>query len=252
MCTPCASGCWPSGVANVESTTVNGPRSAPSSSRSTSSRRGLDGVSASTSIVRPGRTAAANAPGSVPSTSVSSMPKRWHGPWRKARVPAYSWRWATMWSPAEHSASTTVLERAHARGERQRRLGAFQLGDRLLERAHGRVGVAPVELVRPRRGGPAVGVGQVAALPHARRPQRRRQRRPAVRPSGGDHRGGRALGDRCAAGVGVGGGLVGHPREATRRRGRPPIEMRSGPLQPTPTFFPARPSGGRLLGSAHA
>ena len=56
-------GCWPIGVANVESSIVNGPLTAPRSSRSTRSRRGFDGLSAITSIVRPGRTAAANAPG---------------------------------------------------------------------------------------------------------------------------------------------------------------------------------------------
>ena len=36
------------------------------------------------------------------------MPKRAHDPCRKARVPAYNWRCATMWSPDEHSASTTL------------------------------------------------------------------------------------------------------------------------------------------------
>ena len=73
---PWARGCWPSGVAKVESTQVTGPLMAPISSRSTRSRRGFAGVSASTSVVFPGRTAAAKAPGSVPSTSVTSMPKR--------------------------------------------------------------------------------------------------------------------------------------------------------------------------------
>ena len=34
------------------------------------------------------------------------MPIRRHGPWRKASVPAYSWRWATMWLPDEQSAKT--------------------------------------------------------------------------------------------------------------------------------------------------
>ncbi len=48
------------------------------------SSRGLDGDSAITSIVLPGTTAAANAPGSVPSTHVTSMPMRAHGPSRKA------------------------------------------------------------------------------------------------------------------------------------------------------------------------
>ena len=78
--TPCASGCWPSGVANVESTRVNGPLIEPSSSRSTNSSRGLDGDSARTSIVRPGSTAAANAPGSVTSTNVSRCPGAGTGP----------------------------------------------------------------------------------------------------------------------------------------------------------------------------
>ena len=49
---------------------------APISSRSTRSRRGLAGVSAMTSVVLPGMTAAAKAPGSVASTKVTSMPKR--------------------------------------------------------------------------------------------------------------------------------------------------------------------------------
>ncbi len=56
--------------------------------------------------MRPGSTAAANAPGVATSTYVTSMPIRRHGPCRKASVPAYSWRWATMWLPVEHSANT--------------------------------------------------------------------------------------------------------------------------------------------------
>ena len=67
----------------------------------------MDGDSAITSIVLPGTTAAVNAPGSVPSTQVTSIPIRAHGPSRKAYVPAYTWRWATMWSPLEHSPNTT-------------------------------------------------------------------------------------------------------------------------------------------------
>ena len=85
---PCRKGCWPIGVANVESTTVNGPLTAPSSSRSMRSSRGLDGDSAMTSIVLPGRTASTKAPGCVPSTTVCSMPSRAHGPCTKAIVPA--------------------------------------------------------------------------------------------------------------------------------------------------------------------
>ena len=145
-CTPCASGCWPSGVANVESTTVNGPRSAPNSSRSTSSSRGFDGVSASTSIVRPGRTAAANAPGAVPSTNVTSMPKRAHGPCRNASVAAYRLRWATMWSPWLHSASTTDAIAPMPLANASDASAPSSCGDGILERLHGRVAVAAVEL----------------------------------------------------------------------------------------------------------
>ena len=76
----CGAAAGPIGVANVESIIVNGPRTAPRSSRSTRSRRGFDGDSATTSIVVPGCTASANAPGVVPSTQVTSMPKRAHGP----------------------------------------------------------------------------------------------------------------------------------------------------------------------------
>ena len=68
--------------------------------------RVFDGDSASTSIVRPGSTASANAPGAATSTNVASMPIRRHGPCRNASVPAYSWRWATMWLPVEQSANT--------------------------------------------------------------------------------------------------------------------------------------------------
>ncbi len=75
------------GVAKVESTAVNGPVMAPSSSRSVSASCGLAGVSATTSMVRPGRTASANAPGSVASTNVTSMPNRGQTPCRKSWVP---------------------------------------------------------------------------------------------------------------------------------------------------------------------
>ena len=73
------------------------------------SRRGLAGVSASTSIVFPGTTASANAPGWVPSTKVTSIPNRGQAVCRNNCVPAYSWRWATMWSPVEQMPSTTAL-----------------------------------------------------------------------------------------------------------------------------------------------
>jgi hypothetical protein len=88
MSTPWSSGRWPNGVAKVESTTVMGPAMAPSSSRSTRSSRGLAGVSAQTSIVLPGMTASCIAPGDVPSTKVTSIPKRGHMAWSTSWVAA--------------------------------------------------------------------------------------------------------------------------------------------------------------------
>ncbi|CAB4774418.1 unannotated protein [freshwater metagenome] len=85
--TPNSRGRWIIGVAKVESTTVNGPRRLPSSSRSASASLGLDGVSARTSIVRPGRTASRKAPGSVASTSVTSIPNLGQTVCRKKSVP---------------------------------------------------------------------------------------------------------------------------------------------------------------------
>ena len=67
-----------------------------------------------------------------------SMPMRWHGPCRNARVPAYSWRWATMWSPAEQRAKMTVAMAPMPDANAKRVVGALQRGDRLLERAHRR------------------------------------------------------------------------------------------------------------------
>ena len=81
--TPWSCGRWTIGVAKVESTAVNGPPIAPSSSRSVSASCGLAGDSARTRTVRPGRTAAASSPGTVASTKVTSIPKRGHTPCRK-------------------------------------------------------------------------------------------------------------------------------------------------------------------------
>ena len=69
----------------------------------------MAGVSASASTVRPGSTASAKAPGRVPSTSVTSMPKRGQTEPSSCRVPPYIWRWATMWLPRPHRPSTTPL-----------------------------------------------------------------------------------------------------------------------------------------------
>ena len=86
--TPWSRGRCTSGVAKVESTTVIGPAMAPSSSRSTRSRRGLAGVSANTRVVLPGRIASANDPGTVASTNVTSMPKRGQAVCSSSWVPA--------------------------------------------------------------------------------------------------------------------------------------------------------------------
>ena len=74
--TPWSSGRCTVGPAKVESTTVMGPLIAPIASRSTSDRAGLAGVSTKTTCVLPGRMAAVMASASVPSTKVTSMPKR--------------------------------------------------------------------------------------------------------------------------------------------------------------------------------
>ena len=77
---PSSSGRCTTGVAKVESTTVNGPGIARHRLEVDERRApGWPGVSTNTSWVVPGRTASANCCGSVPSTNVTSMPKR--GQW---------------------------------------------------------------------------------------------------------------------------------------------------------------------------
>ena len=67
----------------------------------------MAGVSTSTITVRPGRTAAATASASVPSTNVTSMPKRGHTVVKSWLVTENVLRWATTWSPCEHRPRTT-------------------------------------------------------------------------------------------------------------------------------------------------
>src|ERR671919_556423 len=113
---PSDSGCWTTGVAKVESTTVNGPGTAATASMSVSVSAGLAGVSTKTSWVLPGRTASTNCWGSVPSTNVTSMPSR--GQWapKKVDVAENVCRCATTWSPVEHSPSTVVVTAAMPEG----------------------------------------------------------------------------------------------------------------------------------------
>jgi hypothetical protein len=71
-------------VANVESTTVMGPGIAATAAMSASDKAGLPGVSRKTSCVLPGRTASMISSVRVPSTTVTSIPKR--GQWARNRA----------------------------------------------------------------------------------------------------------------------------------------------------------------------
>ena len=74
---------------------------------------------------------------------------------------------------------------AHAGGEGQRVLGALEVGDGVLERPHRRVGVAAVELVGAHPGRPLARVVEALGLPRARRPQRDVEAGALVAPPGG-------------------------------------------------------------------
>ena len=161
-----------SGVANVESTIVYGPTIAPISSRSTRSSRGFDGVSVITSIVRPGTHGGGEGAGfgAVDEGDVDAeagaraLQER-----RRAGVElALGDDVVAGGAQGEHGGR----DRAHARREGEGVLGALELGDRLLERAHRRVGVAAVEVARAHPGGPLAGVVEAIGLPGAVGPQR--------------------------------------------------------------------------------
>ena len=75
---------------------------------------------------------------------------------------------------------------------RKRRRGRprrLQIGDRLFERAHRRVGVAAVEVVGAGCGGPFAGVIEAGGLPHAGAPQWRSEARTLLAAASGDHSG---------------------------------------------------------------
>ena len=193
---PWRSGCWPIGVANVESRSVNGPLIAPSSSRSTRSSRGFDGLSASTSIVRPGRTAAANAPGlgAVDDgvLDAEAGARALHEGDRAGVDLALDDDVVAGRAQRQHRRG----DGAHARPERQGVLGALQLGDGVLEGPHRRVGVAAVEVARPHPGRPLAGVVEPVGLPRAGAPQRGVEARALVPPSGRDRHGSLRTGGR--------------------------------------------------------
>ena len=83
---------------------------------------------------------------------------------------------------AEHHRS----DRAHPRAEGSRRLGALELGDRLLEGVDGRVAVAAVERRGADRSGHAAAFLDGRRHECRRRPQHRRERRPVGAPAGAD------------------------------------------------------------------
>ena len=86
------------------------------------------------------------------------------------------WRWATMWSPLEHSAMTTVATAPMPDAKARPASAPFELGDGLLERGHRRVGVAAVEALGPRRGGHGAVLLQAVDLPHRAGVQHRAER----------------------------------------------------------------------------
>ena len=167
-----------------------GPLIAASSSRSTSSRRGFDGVSASTSIVRPGCTAAANAPGR---DAVDQRQRRCRavrtGPAGTRSCPRTagagrrcgrrSSRSPTRSMPGPPCPTRTPTRRRRPRARRSPPRTNARSGSSTGCRSR-----------RPRsRGRPCVRIVETRRLPHARSPQRRRQRRSAGAPAGADRLG---------------------------------------------------------------
>ena len=159
---------------------------APSSSRSTRSRRGLAGVSASTSVVLPGmhRGGERTRLGAVDEGDVDAEAgaRRLEQQLGAGVELALGDDVVAGRAQPEHHRG----DRPHARGEGPGRLGPLELGDGVLEAGHGGVAVAAVEAVGADRGGHA------AALVDGRRhergggPQDRRQRGAVVGPAGAD------------------------------------------------------------------
>ena len=178
---PWRSGCWPIGVANVESTTVNGPLTAPRSSRSTRSRRGFDGrlgddehrpAGPHGGGERAGRGAVDDGV-----LDAEAGARALHEGDRAGVDLALDDDVVAGRAQGQHGRG----DGAHARPERQRVLGALELGDGVLERPHGRVGVAAVEVAGPHARRPLAGVVEALGLPRARAPQRHVEARSLVR-----------------------------------------------------------------------
>ncbi len=139
-------------------------------------------------------------------------------------------------------------ERPHARGEGQCVLGAFEFGDRALERTHRGVGVAAVEVAVADRRGAAVGVVEALRLPRARCPQGGGERGAARAPAGGDRR---CLG--CDIGS-VHGIVVRHAAHGTGRAASPTRRFRPSnglrqTLRPPHSKVAATDSRSRFCGS---
>ena len=181
--TPWASGCWPSGVAKVESTQVTGPLMAPTSSRSTRSRRGLAGVSAKTSVVLPGPDGRGEGAG------LGAVDQRHVDAEAGADAEQDRGRLRVELALGDDvvagraDAEDDAGDRAHARGVGPGRLGPLEVGDGLLEGPHPRVAVAAVEAVGVDRLGQAGGLLGRLGLEGGRRPQQRAPGRRAGRPA---------------------------------------------------------------------
>ena len=155
--TPWSSGRCTSGVAKVESTTVIGPAMAPSSSRSTRSRRGLAGVSAMHQhrLARPDGLGERARVGAVDEGDVDAEPgaRRLQQQLGAGVDLALGDDVVALRADAEDHRA----DGPHARGERPGALGALELGDGVLEALDRRVAVAGVEAVGPRRSWPSAG-----------------------------------------------------------------------------------------------
>ena len=153
-----------------------GPLIAPISSRSTSAICGFAGDSVTTSIVRPGMTAASNAPG------VGAVDERHVDAEARARALQEQ-----LGARVDVALGDDVVagraerhdrrgDRAHAGRERKRGLRVLERGDRVFERLHRRVRVAGVEALGARHGRHPARFVEARRDERARRPQRRRER----------------------------------------------------------------------------
>ncbi len=111
MSAPCSSGRVSTGVAQVESTASTAPAAwaiSATAAMSVSDQSGLAGVSAQTSFVAPGRTAARTASRSDISTRSTLRPHRVASVRSQLRSDQYITLGARTWSPGESARKTAV------------------------------------------------------------------------------------------------------------------------------------------------